>query len=111
MVQPETTIWQYTHGVPDETRVSPDGYGLVTCVGAHPDVFAGEAPAGLLRLRPRAVYLLNKLGDSTGLAVLSAAPPAADCERLLGADHPDTLTAPKVIHANLAALVAPGKAQ
>ncbi len=27
-VQPETTIWQYTHGVPDETKVSPDGYGL-----------------------------------------------------------------------------------
>jgi pimeloyl-ACP methyl ester carboxylesterase len=28
MVQPETTVWQYTHGVPDATRVSPDGYGL-----------------------------------------------------------------------------------
>ncbi|KIF76849.1 alpha/beta hydrolase [Streptomyces sp. 150FB] len=28
LVQPETTIWQYTHGVPDEARVSPDGYGL-----------------------------------------------------------------------------------
>jgi pimeloyl-ACP methyl ester carboxylesterase len=27
-VEPQTTIWQYTHGVPDETRVSPDGYGL-----------------------------------------------------------------------------------
>ena len=27
-VQPQTTIWQYTHGVPDTTRVSPDGYGL-----------------------------------------------------------------------------------
>jgi pimeloyl-ACP methyl ester carboxylesterase len=27
-VEPETTIWQYTHGVPDETLVSPDGYGL-----------------------------------------------------------------------------------
>jgi pimeloyl-ACP methyl ester carboxylesterase len=27
-VQPQTTIWQYTHGVPDPTRVSPDGYGL-----------------------------------------------------------------------------------
>jgi pimeloyl-ACP methyl ester carboxylesterase len=25
---PQTTIWQYTHGVPDTTRVSPDGYGL-----------------------------------------------------------------------------------
>jgi pimeloyl-ACP methyl ester carboxylesterase len=27
-VQPQTTVWQYTHGVPDQTRVSPDGYGL-----------------------------------------------------------------------------------
>ena len=28
MVEPQTTIWQYTHGVPDTTRVSPDGFGL-----------------------------------------------------------------------------------
>ncbi|MCP3466989.1 alpha/beta fold hydrolase [Bradyrhizobium sp. CCGUVB23] len=27
-LKPETTIWQYTHGVPDATRVSPDGYSL-----------------------------------------------------------------------------------
>jgi pimeloyl-ACP methyl ester carboxylesterase len=25
---PETTVWQYTHGVPDATSVSPDGYSL-----------------------------------------------------------------------------------
>lgn len=25
---PETTIWQYTHGVPDPTAVAPDGYSL-----------------------------------------------------------------------------------
>jgi pimeloyl-ACP methyl ester carboxylesterase len=25
---PETTFWQYTHGVPDPTMVSPDGYSL-----------------------------------------------------------------------------------
>lgn len=25
---PQTTIWQYTHGVPDSTLVSPDGYSL-----------------------------------------------------------------------------------
>jgi pimeloyl-ACP methyl ester carboxylesterase len=25
---PEATIWQYTHGVPDATAVSPDGYSL-----------------------------------------------------------------------------------
>jgi pimeloyl-ACP methyl ester carboxylesterase len=28
MVEPQTTIWQYMHGVTDTTRVSPDGYGL-----------------------------------------------------------------------------------
>ena len=28
LVQPQTTVWQYTHGAPDQTRVSPDGYGL-----------------------------------------------------------------------------------
>jgi pimeloyl-ACP methyl ester carboxylesterase len=27
-LKPETTIWQYTHGVPDTTVVSPDGYSL-----------------------------------------------------------------------------------
>jgi pimeloyl-ACP methyl ester carboxylesterase len=27
-LKPETTAWQYTHGVPDATRVSPDGYAL-----------------------------------------------------------------------------------
>ncbi len=28
LLQPETTIWQYTHGVSDQTLVSPDGYSL-----------------------------------------------------------------------------------
>lgn len=27
-LKPETTIWQYTHGVADPTAVSPDGYSL-----------------------------------------------------------------------------------
>jgi pimeloyl-ACP methyl ester carboxylesterase len=27
-LSPETTVWQYTHGVPDVTSVSPDGYSL-----------------------------------------------------------------------------------
>ena len=27
-LKPETTIWQYTHGVPDTSKVSPDGYTL-----------------------------------------------------------------------------------
>jgi pimeloyl-ACP methyl ester carboxylesterase len=28
LVQPETTVWQYTHGVPEAWLVSPDGYTL-----------------------------------------------------------------------------------
>ena len=28
LLAPETTIWQYMHGVPDGTHVSPDGYSL-----------------------------------------------------------------------------------
>ena len=27
-LKPETTVWQYTHGVPDTSAVSPDGYSL-----------------------------------------------------------------------------------
>jgi len=27
-LKPESTIWQYTHGVPDPSAVSPDGYSL-----------------------------------------------------------------------------------
>jgi pimeloyl-ACP methyl ester carboxylesterase len=27
-LRPETTVWQYTHGVPDSMAVSPDGYSL-----------------------------------------------------------------------------------
>jgi pimeloyl-ACP methyl ester carboxylesterase len=27
-LSPETTVWQYTHGVPDSSQVSPDGYSL-----------------------------------------------------------------------------------
>jgi pimeloyl-ACP methyl ester carboxylesterase len=28
LVEPQTTVWQYTHGVPDQSLVSPDGYTL-----------------------------------------------------------------------------------
>jgi pimeloyl-ACP methyl ester carboxylesterase len=38
-LSPETTFWQYTHGVSDPSVVSPDGYSLddfyLTCPGAH----------------------------------------------------------------------------
>ena len=35
---PETTHWQYTHGVPDPTMVSPDGYSLDNFYLARPGV-------------------------------------------------------------------------
>jgi tetratricopeptide (TPR) repeat protein len=54
------------------------------------DAAAGEVVAGLLGLRLRSVHLLNELGDGTGLAMAAAEPLAVDCERVLGADHPDT---------------------
>jgi hypothetical protein len=69
---------------------------VTACPAVHPDIFAG----GMLGMRLRSVYLLNELGDSTGLAILAAEPLAADCERLLGAGHPIT----KVARKNLAAL-------
>lgn len=28
MLAPETTVWQYTHGIPDSASISPDGYSL-----------------------------------------------------------------------------------
>jgi pimeloyl-ACP methyl ester carboxylesterase len=36
---PDTTVWQYTHGVPDsfKTRVSPDGYSLDNFYLARPE--------------------------------------------------------------------------
>ncbi len=35
-LKPETTVWQYTHGVSDPTRVSPDGYTLDNFYMARP---------------------------------------------------------------------------
>jgi pimeloyl-ACP methyl ester carboxylesterase len=37
-LSPETTRWQYTHGVPDVTAVSPDGYSLDNFYLARPGV-------------------------------------------------------------------------
>src|SRR5271170_5327187 len=45
-LKPETTFWQYTHGVPDATRVSPDGYSLDNFYLARPG--AHEAQLDLL---------------------------------------------------------------
>jgi len=36
LLAPETTVWQYTHGVPDPAAVSPDGYSLDNFYLARP---------------------------------------------------------------------------
>lgn len=65
---------------------------VMACLTGHQEVITGQMLEGLLLLRLRSAILLTKLGNSTGLAIAAAEPLAADCERLLGADHPDTLT-------------------
>ena len=51
----------------------------------------GELAAVLLGLRLWAVYYLNALGDSAAQAIVAGEPLVADCERVLGPDHPRTL--------------------
>ena len=46
-LKPETTIWQYTHGVPDPAVVSPDGYSLDNFYLARPG--ADEVQLDLFR--------------------------------------------------------------
>jgi pimeloyl-ACP methyl ester carboxylesterase len=46
LIQPETTVWQYTHGVADRSSVSPDGYTLDNYYLARPG--AGEIQLDLL---------------------------------------------------------------
>jgi len=53
---------------------------------------SGELEAALLRLRLWALYHLNQLGDSAAQAIAVGAPLLRDAERVLGPDHPDTLT-------------------
>ena len=45
-----------------------------------------------VRLRWWAVWFLNEVGDSAAQSILVAEPLLADYERVLGADHPDTLS-------------------
>lgn len=47
LLRPETTIWQYTHGVPDVAAVSPDGYSLDNFYLARPG--ADEVQLDLFR--------------------------------------------------------------
>jgi tetratricopeptide (TPR) repeat protein len=51
-----------------------------------------ELAQAMLGLRGRAVWFLGDLGDSAAQAIQIAEPLLADLERILGPDHPDTLT-------------------
>jgi O-antigen/teichoic acid export membrane protein/tetratricopeptide (TPR) repeat protein len=52
-----------------------------------------ELARTLLSLRFWALYDLNELGDSASAAIAIGKPLVADSQRVLGSDHPDTLTA------------------
>jgi hypothetical protein len=52
-----------------------------------------ELARTLLSLQFWALYDLNELGDDTSAAIAIGEPLVADSERVLGPDHPDTLTA------------------
>ena len=52
-----------------------------------------ELARTLLSLQFWALYDLNELGDSTSQAIAIGKPLVADSQRVLGPDHPDTLTA------------------
>jgi hypothetical protein len=68
--------------------------GQIAALGEHagPNLDSRVA-AQVLALRVRGVYLLSELSDSQGQVIQLGVPLVADCQRVLGGDHPDTLTA------------------
>ena len=68
----------------------------ILAVHEHAAAFSGEDGSDLtlavLRLRGWALWFLNDLGDSAAQAIAVGEPLLADRERVLGPDHPDTLT-------------------
>jgi tetratricopeptide (TPR) repeat protein len=69
----------------------------ILAVHEHAAAFSGEAGSELtqavLRLRGWALWFLVDLGDSAAQAIAVGEPLLADQERVLGPDHPGTLTA------------------
>ena len=83
-------------GSPDRSAIRD----ILVQVAALRENMAGSAAEGddelartLLSLRFWALYDLNELGDSTSAAIAIGKPLVADSQRVLGPDHPDTLTA------------------
>jgi tetratricopeptide (TPR) repeat protein len=73
-----------------------DAITQITSLHEHLQPFPGGLETGLtetlLRLRGWAVWCLNELGDSFGLAIGYGQALVADCLHVLGDTHPDTLT-------------------
>jgi hypothetical protein len=59
---------------------------------ASPGEDGSDLTLTILRLRGWAVWFLNDLGDSAAQAIAVGEPLLADCERVLGPDHPSTVT-------------------
>ena len=68
----------------------------ILAVHEHAAAFSGEDGSDLtqavLRLRGWALWFLNDLGDSAAQAIQVGEPLLADRERVLGPDHPGTMT-------------------
>jgi tetratricopeptide (TPR) repeat protein len=89
---PVKEAWRDPGGI---REVAVQVNALVTQATAYPYALPQPElwPRIMLFLRLRSLRLLNELGDNTGLAILAAEPLVADSERVLGADHDDTLSA------------------
>ena len=95
------TVLASLAGAVERVREDPaavrDLAGQITALDEHvTGHLAGlgvDSTESLLRLRVRGMWLVNELDDSPGQVIGLGVPLAADCERVLGADHPGTLAA------------------
>ena len=95
------TVLASLAGAVERVREDPaavrDLVGQITAldehVTGHLAGFGVDGTKSLLRLRVRGMWLVNELDDSPGQVIGLGVPLAADCERVLGADHPGTLAA------------------
>ena len=93
------TVLASLAGAVERVREDPaavrDLVGQITALDEHATGhlagFGADGTESLLRLRVRGMWLVNELDDSPGQVIGLGVPLAADCERVLGADHPSTL--------------------
>jgi pimeloyl-ACP methyl ester carboxylesterase len=76
---PETTIWQYTHGVPDPSAVSPDGYSLDNFYLARPGADGCSSTySATTKAMSRSTRLFRSISANTNRAF---SPPGAGTTR------------------------------